>query len=365
MAQLLGQPVMRDNAFSPEDTGEDGMSSDNGRIQRLEQDGSRLEGRVDSIDDSVRKIQAAVGRIDGYVADQKATPAFWTKFNGIAALLAGIAALCGFGYTVYQENSPNSVRGKLASIEGQIHGIQGQVTRLQSDLRVLTTAAAPQLLSQMGQIMTSAVSLPVGQVGPSMIRPLETLDMLNANRVKAKADDLAPAMDATRKLIRADADVPEVWQAAFSLVSYRFAIQADFSKEEMPDCLSKGENAIRRLRNTPDWYLLGSGNPIRLAGSHCVLDLGDVDSFNKGDFRRFFEEAKKRNPGNPRILALSHARIVYSGGNIIPIDQITCDDCTFELRAPHQAPPPAGRSLTDQLLMADLDTGKVHLSLGS
>jgi hypothetical protein len=152
-----------------------------------------------------------------------------------------------------------------------------------------------------------------------------------------------------------------VWQAAFQLVSYRSESSNVVSQNSKQSCFLAGDIALQQLRNTTD-AVVHSG--VEIIGGNCTLNLDDVDTFHSSSFSTFYEEADRRSLGKPRILALYHATIIYSGGTVIPINQIICDACTFEFRAPLHVPPVPGRLLTDQLLTADLNDGPVKLSLG-
>jgi hypothetical protein len=359
---------MRDNISSREDRGEEDMGSDNGRMQRLERDGSKLEERVDALEDTVRDIHSMVARIEGFVADQKAAPVFWSKVSGVAAVVASLAAAASLVIGVVQANRMRS------SVQGQVASIQGQVTRLQSDLRMLTGVLRPELLNQLGPVITSAIQLQDRDVGAVLQQPINVLGVLRQNKVRLSMADIEPSSEATRNMIQAHPTVPEVWNIAAQLVSYRSELQAQFGAVDLPNCLS-----LRDPRMDHDHITVGNQQydipgfssvkfphwQTHASETNCILDLDDDGSFSQTAVGQYFEEVRRLHPGLDVVsIVLDHAVIRYSGGKLIPITEIQFKNCLFDFRAPKTAPPIPGRKLTDQLLLADLNSGSAQIPAG-
>jgi hypothetical protein len=77
---------------------------------------------------------------------------------------------------------------------------------------------------------------------------------------------------------------------------------------------------------------------------------------------KFFAFMKKAHPNMTGLfIEVSNAKIVYSGGPMLPVNQISFFNCVFDLGAPVSVPPSRGKALTGHLLTADLKNGLIEL----
>ena len=101
-----------------------------------------------------------------------------------------------------------------------------------------------------------------------------------------------------------------------------------------------------------------------LTGTNCTLDLDANYAYESTPGWQFFKEVTERFPSNGIRFILQNAIVTYSGGELIPINSLTCINCVFEFKSPTTVPPIDGQKLTNQLLTADLSEANVYLAPG-
>jgi hypothetical protein len=189
---------------------------------------------------------------------------------------------------------------------------------------------------------------------------------------KPEVEKLAQLSSAVRAAAIRNPEIPEVWQAASELVSYRSQSQAEPLPKDLPNCLNtivpganwdeiRGPNGIVKV---PGFSETPSTIPwmSHVTLGHCELNLDDDGHFDETPVGQFFSEVRKRHPNVALLsLILDDARIVYSGGKLLPVTELQFTNCVFDFRSPYLIPPKKGQALTDQLLIADLTAGSVKL----
>lgn len=193
---------------------------------------------------------------------------------------------------------------------------------------------------------------------------------VSVNRLKGDKDDpekVAKLSSAVRKVAIANPTLPEVWQTAFQLVSYRSQVLQFPVRNELPNCLDS-PTPLAQFRNTirdfGDKAQAPKRGDIGLSGSDCILDLDSNDSYENSPGWQYFKEVNERFPGSGVFINLQRAVITYSGGRMIPLDRLSCTACIFDFKVPAVVPPKGGQELTDQLLTADLTQVNVNLHAG-
>jgi hypothetical protein len=182
---------------------------------------------------------------------------------------------------------------------------------------------------------------------------------------KPNNEKLARLSSAVKEVVATNPELPETWQAAFQLVSYRSQSLKESNQASLRSCLDS-PIALAQYRNTiaaADKHLIQlPKNPdFMIVSSNCVLNLDDDGSFVHSAAWRFFEEVRKRFPENRVKFSLQNATIVYSGGPMIPIDGLGFVNCVFDFRNPASVPPRAGQLLAGQLLSSSPEMGEVKL----
>jgi len=174
-----------------------------------------------------------------------------------------------------------------------------------------------------------------------------------------KLDSIAPAI---RFAATRNPQVPEVWQAAFQLVSFRSEVLKNTFPSSLPNCATDA-GALNQIENTPE-TATGSGGHYWATLHDCVLNLDDDGKFGESPLASFFAEANRRRPGNGNRISMRHGIITYSGGEMIPISQLVFTDSIFNFSTPKQVPPGPGRSLASQMLTANVGEGTIDLPSG-
>ncbi len=164
--------------------------------------------------------------------------------------------------------------------------------------------------------------------------------------------------------------------AAVQLVNYRFEPSAkDISS--LPDCLNLPPTGVRpevQGPPGPGWHrhISRSKAPAiaqkwegMVVAQNCRLDLDDNGNFASSYAAKDFEDAKRHNLGiNYYVLEVSNAVVTYSGGKLIPINEIRFKSCSFQIQPSIQVPDKRRQSITQQLLEAKSNEGAILLPVG-
>jgi hypothetical protein len=176
-----------------------------------------------------------------------------------------------------------------------------------------------------------------------------------------KLANLIKLSSAVKQVAMKSPEIPEVWQAAFQLVSYRSESTRPLAPIHLPNC-ADDLTLLQQLSTAPP---RAQESKFTVNLSSCALNLDDDGSFAQTALGKFFEETRKRSPGDESTIHIFSGTITYSGGKVLPADRIDFENCLFDFKTPQTPPPSSGKSLADQLLTADLHKGSVYLSLGS
>ena len=158
---------------------------------------------------------------------------------------------------------------------------------------------------------------------------------------QAKALQLGKALDG---VIQREPGLPEAWQAATTLVSYRAS-----SPPNLGNCLTRPWTVIPLSTGKVD-------GPIKIGYlfqfHDCTLDLSDSEAFLRSEAYKGFQAAEAREPGTYiQFFDMERVHLVYSGGSLFLSDSAVFRNCTFELRVGGSPPPPI-REITRKLLVA-------------
>jgi hypothetical protein len=188
-----------------------------------------------------------------------------------------------------------------------------------------------------------------------------------ANGTKPDAKKVQALSTALSQVVQRDPELPEAWQTAFQLVSYRFQLAQIPPDSELRNCLDAPKSLTEfagTLREEGDNVAKHRPGHFQLVSSNCVLNLDSNSAFESTSGWQFFREVNERAPGNGVHFDLFNAIVTYSGNGLIPFDGLKCTNCVFELKPSSAIPPRRGQALTDQLLTADLSKVDVNLRSG-
>lgn len=236
----------------------------------------------------------------------------WGKVIGgfsTAGLLVGMGAL---GWSVHIGN-------KVTAIEQQL--VDGGNTKLVSELKL---PKSPQQLQANLTMVTAQIRT------------------ARANGTKPNAQKVAALSDALSAVVQKDPNLPEAWQAATELVTYRSTQPATIQKA----CFGKSMSSV--LNNSVNGIKL----PDSLSDIDCSIDLGDIESFKSNPDIKDLKLNLDGTLSSPLGIELTHAHVIYHGGPIIPFTILRCVACTYDFGFSTPPPVPA-QKLTRQLLIAE------------
>lgn len=183
---------------------------------------------------------------------------------------------------------------------------------------------------------------------------------------RKKVDSLSRALT---QVVQKNPELPVAWQAAIHLVNYKF--EPGRETASLPNCLNlpvTGEKAFRGNKDGTFHQTSPSEDaqaPIQgavVVAQNCQLDLDDDGNFNSTQVAKDFRDAKEKHPRTSFfILSVTNAHVVYSGGKLIPINEIRFVNCSFEIKPPSGLPNSQSQSITTQLLAATSPNGSIRL----
>jgi hypothetical protein len=188
----------------------------------------------------------------------------------------------------------------------------------------------------------------------SMVTP--QVETARANGIKPNTKKAKALSDALSLVIKRDPDIPQVWQAASELISYRYSFSegvelppeiARMFGSPVPNSGNCFEQQRKLLIPPP-----AAGPPLLniLTWNDCTLRLDDIEGYENS---LAVQLSKQHNASPvPIRLALVRVKIVYHGGPIIPIVGMQTFGCEFEFEVP-TVPPVRARQLLEAILAED------------
>jgi hypothetical protein len=215
----------------------------------------------------------------------------------------------------------------------------------------ISSILAPHIQQAIDEKLEVAVQDPTQEASLSFA----DVDMKTASLIKLGAQLPPDKVDKTsillERAVSLHPDSDPGWQAAGRMISYRSYLRGN--SPELPSCIT--------TQGGGGWHF---SSPV-VNYHDCTLNLNDITSFDAVTPRLW-------QPGNVeydhayRIIptvVLTNGIVTYSGGEMIRMQRLIFVNCRFDLNYPEAVPPPAGRALTQQLLVADLN--QVSISLPS
>jgi len=166
------------------------------------------------------------------------------------------------------------------------------------------------------------------------------------NGTRPNLTKVAALSGALSQVVKDNPQMPEAWQAATLLVSYRSPQPIASQK----DCFNHSVQTIAAgqiSNNTTGAVYTYSGT---LVYTDCTFVLSDVNAFkNSADVKDLI--ANSVGAAFPVNIQLIHAHLVYRGGEVIPFLTLQCTACTYDFEYPATPPSPV-QKLTRALLLA-------------
>lgn len=218
-----------------------------------------------------------------------------------------------------------------------------ELGRIESSLRLLTATVAPQLLKAVDENLMAVLNEPATQplLASQALAKIEN-DTASLRKLKANlpAQEVSKTSALLEKAVDLHSDNTDAWRAAAQMVSYRSELR--IAPTNRPDCY--------KAQGPGKW------DGAKLVRYHdCTLDISNVAEFFAVE-PRIIPKGKTFSEGTRYLITveLVNGTVSYSGGQMIQIERLLCQNCSFDLQSPDAVPPPAGRALSQQLLVADL-----------
>ncbi|HEY3706826.1 MAG TPA: hypothetical protein VGL22_17315 [Terracidiphilus sp.] len=265
----------------------------------------------------------------------------WTALT-VAALAVG--GWCGWLTTQFMW-----VNKDMSSIKEDIGKIKQKVADggLGTIVSSLEHPASPQQLAANLSLVTSQIKV---------------------DRAEGKAPDpqkIVRLSSAVKEVAVANPDVTEAWQAAAQLITYRSQTSHLDEKNPMNYCV----NQPYKIEMKPDIPAAVRSNYTAAYAadlSNCIFVLHDQAGFERSQAAQQYGEMQRRlhaAGGNPPylIFLLRNVRVIYRGGQPVTAAAFEFENCLFEFQEPASVPPPRGRKVLSDLLVADLQRVAVPL----
>lgn len=165
------------------------------------------------------------------------------------------------------------------------------------------------------------------------------------NGTKPNAKKVEALSGALTHVIQSDPQLPEAWQAAAQLVSFKSSPQG---RPVDTPCFTGGP--MQDMNEPP----LGANNySLSIIAANCVADISDAENFSRANGSYIADWEQKLAPRRVSIIVrFIGAHIIYRGGPLFPnVTGFVFQNCTFDIAVP-VVPPPGGRTVTQQLLEA-------------
>lgn len=167
------------------------------------------------------------------------------------------------------------------------------------------------------------------------------------------------------KLANSNSSQPAFWSAAGQLITYRSELKKNFERSPLRDCFNWG---FARVPLTPQKMEISGEKPVFTAFlSNCSIQIDNLNGYSGSVLQQQIEKInssfKSAFPSAGEIsvvLDISHARVTYQGGELLPVRGFVFRDCTFDFE-PWSVPSPPGRILTRGLLAANSPEVRVDL----
>jgi hypothetical protein len=199
----------------------------------------------------------------------------------------------------------------------------------------------------LGQIVTE-LKAPKSrqQLQANLSTVIAQVQTARANGKQPDPKKVTAISEAVSQVTQKDPEVPEAWQAASALVSFRNAIH-----EPSNSIPCEKPYSVKIVMLGQHFDPTGPASDV-LQYRDCVMDIGDLTWFEKND---------PTPHGAQAAISLTNVHVIYRGGPLLPVRYIVFSGCTFEFQI--NAPPPQpGRALTQTLLAAS-DINNVTFNL--
>lgn len=261
----------------------------------------------DSMAVSEKDFRELAVKVEGIQGERRV----W-KFLPTAAIAVGLGAM---GWCWHINDRINTVEQKITAIEQEL--ADGGNAKLVAELRA--PKSTEQLQANLATITAQIQTARVNGEQP------------DAKKVEALSKALA-------QVVQKNPQLPEAWQVAGELISYR-AIPA-----KPASTLAECSPVVFTGMPQQDWRI-----PVLLQLQNCTIALDDLAQLSP---KLMGLLARDQGQVYKSALLLRNVHVVYRGGAIaLPVRALIFNNCTFEFDL-DGSPPAPGNSLTETLLVA-------------
>jgi hypothetical protein len=268
-----------------------------------------------------------------------------TRWVGVASVL--IALLSVLVNVWIGHNSVVHDRSANTSVDTKIGTIGERLGKIETAVRLLAAATAPQMQKAIDDSLAVAVSSGIrADVNSSLFRVAAAAATLKNGKVPANADQSRSWAKAAAEVTKTHSELPGAWSAAAALIDYDSMARLSFITPDQGPCLST--NVAKYEPHPKDF----STRRNVIALGHCTLVIDDRAAFEKSVFGRNFRSEQAAGVTDIFAFYLDHVHLVYRGMPLIPFSSLDCIDCTFSVET--SAPPPAeGKEVVRDMLLAE------------
>jgi len=271
-------------------------------------------------------------------ADPKEVGTHWyanPSFVAIATALNLGIAIAAIAIPIFREHNKedfnitvdSKIDNKLDPIHRDINSLDQKLTKVQATLDTLQ----PFVQELVRHRIDAASVLPQREFNQKLPSISNTVSAAIASKTVV---DPAAIKEVNAKLsVTLDANnvVSTGWSTAAQLISYQSLALSKFSERPSKICLK-----------IPAGYtphpLVGASDFNDVAFSDCELRIDDPSAFWASPYGKIFLTELAQNSHAKLRLLLTRVLVSYSGGELIPADQIFGNACTFLQLSSHKQP---------------------------
>jgi hypothetical protein len=325
----------------------------NARLQRVEEKVNLFDGRMDAIEHNSAAVLESITALRAVVDKPRSGPNPWIPI--IITALSTLVTVLGLAYNWHKVDKLNT------SINGE-HGLTAREGKLETNLRLLAAAVAPQLLHEIDMSLSeSAKAVQDGQVSAASVVLARVADQANVLRQTGIAADQTFFSNAASTLSTISSKEFQITDPAWtSLAAYHSAVihpgnlatifapgsKEVITTEELANLPEKHGSSIKGfavyimdqpLQLPPGVKLFGDGVPV------IVRNIGDGDWVRPIAGPRHGEVRSISNvivvTPNQTLdeivwnnVVFVNARIRYLGGAVM-LKNVRFVNCTFDIQA--------------------------------
>ncbi len=228
--------------------------------------------------------------------------------------------------------------------------------KIETALRILTGAVAPQLEKSVDDSLRSAVGDST-KAKESVEFAGDVIHQLRTSSIPMSTTGLKEASLNLENLVETKRNIPQVWSTAGEFITYRSQMIAGWELSNLPLCTTHSpESDISKLEESGH-YITATMGPFKYRYCKIVIDSPDATAWLSPVLQM-------------RDIILDHCAVFYNGGPIVvlpvkvattmpagpPGGKILFNTCTFTFSLPNTPHPDGQRLIKNLLASADNNT---------